>query len=86
MTNNLITLEEKLTARNKAKVALIDQLKVDYKRHDKLIDECTVLKICLDEGLKNLDVLKQEIKPREQKLINMYSAVEAAKLKKALQG
>ena len=54
MTNNLITLDDKLTARNKEKVALIDQLKVDYKRHDKLIDECTVLKICLDEGQKNL--------------------------------
>ena len=86
MTNNLITLDDKLTARNKAKLALIDQLKVDYKRHDKLIDECTVLKICLDAGLKNLDVLKQEIKPREEKLINMYAAAEAAKLKKELWG
>ena len=84
MTNNLITLDDKLTARKNAKVALIDQLKVDYKRHDKLIDECTVLKICLDEGLKNLDVLKQEIKPREEKLINMYTAAEAAKLKNEL--
>ena len=84
MTNNLITLDDKLTARNNAKLALIDQLKVDYKRHDKLIDECTVLKICLDAGLKNLDVLKQEIKPREKRLINMYTAAEAAKLKKEL--
>ena len=86
MTNNLITLGDKLTARNNAKLALIDQLKVDYKRHDKLIDECTVLKICLDEGLKNLDVLKQEIKPREEKLISMYAGAEAAKLKKELLG
>ena len=86
MTNNLIALDDKLTARNNAKLALIDQLKVDYKRHDKLIDECTVLKICLDAGLKNLDVLKQEIKPKEEKLVNMYTAAEAAKLKKALQG
>ena len=84
MTNNLITLDDKLTARNNAKLALIDQLKVDYKRHDKLIDECTVLKICLDAGLKNLDVLKQKIKPREEKLISMYAGAEAAKLNKEL--
>ena len=68
MTNNLITLDDKLTARNKAKLALIDQLKVDYKRHDKLIDECTVLKICLDAGLKNLDALKQQA--RQQSIAN----------------
>ena len=86
MTNNLITLDDKLTARNKAKLALINQLKADYKRHDKLIGECTVLKICLDAGLKNLDVLKQQIKPREETLINMYTGAKAAKLKKELWG
>ena len=86
MTSNLITLGDKLTARKKEKLALIDQLKVDYKRHDKLIDECTVLRICLDASLKNLDAVKQQIKPREEKLINMYAGANAAHLKKVLRG
>ena len=86
MTNNLITLEDKVTARKKIRLTLIDQLSVDYNTHGKLIEVCALLKIHLNARLKAFHELEKEIGLREEKLIKISVGTEAAFLKKALRG
>jgi len=84
MTGNLITLDNKLAAREKIKHSLIDELIADYKNHDRQIIVCTSLKISLDVEQKKFDGLRKQIKLKEEKLIKMCVGAEASHLKEVL--
>lgn len=86
MTDNIISLDDKLAVRKKIKLSLCHELIVDYKKHEKLRDLCTLLKIHLDARLKDFHGLVKQIDLREEKLIKMCVGAEAAILKKELRG
>ena len=86
MTDNIISLDDKLAVRKKIKLLLCDQLIVDYKKHEKLRDLCTLLKIHLEARLKEFHGLVEQIDLREKKLIKMCVGAKAAILKKELRG
>ena len=68
------------------KVPFMKRVIVDYKKHEKLRDLCTLLKIHLDARLKDFHGLVKQIDLREEKLIKMCVGAEAAILKKELRG